>query len=197
MLVGDNLASFIPEACDTFQKYLRYTEEHPSDSFVRRIVVTSEGRELAGLSAEVRQVVCLREFAHVFYGVEDSGLSEDALRWMCERGKEGTGKTLSETLKALFFSESAVTKCVLRVFDERRGAEREAVLWLVKHVSYKGSYLECVVKQEGVYVGNFRSAYVTGAVEWLDESLVHAGERRDAIREADVSRSDADIHCQT
>ncbi len=193
MLVGDNLASFIPEACDTFQKYLRYTEEHPSDSFVRRIVVTSEGRELAGLSAEVRQVVCLRDFAHVFYGVEDSGLSEDALRWMCERGKEGTGKKLSETLKELFFSESAVTKCVLRVFDERRGAEREAVLWLVKHIAYKGSYLECVVKQEGVYVGNFRSAYVTGAVEWLDESLVHAGERRDAIREADVSRSDADI----
>lgn len=193
MLVGDDLASFIPEACDTFQKYLRYTEEHPSDSFVRRIVVASEGRELAGLSAEVRQVVCLRDFALVFYCVEDAGLSEDALRWMCERGKEGSGKTLSETLKTLFFPESGVTKCVLRVFDERRGAEREAVLWLVKHVACKGSYLECVVRQEGVHVGNFRSAYVTGAVEWLDESLVYADERRDAIREANVSRSDADI----
>lgn len=193
MLVGDNLASFIPEACDTFQKYLRYTEEHPSDSFVRRIVVTSEGRELAGLSAEVQQVVSLRDFARVFYGVEDLELSEDALRWMCERGKEGTGKTLSETLKTFFFSESAVTKCVLRVFDERRGAEREAVLWLVKHVAYKDSYLERVARQEGIHVGNFRSAYVTGAVEWLGESLVHADERRDAIWEADVSRSDADI----
>uniref|UniRef100_C6E126 BREX-4 system phosphatase PglZ n=1 Tax=Geobacter sp. (strain M21) TaxID=443144 RepID=C6E126_GEOSM len=193
MLVGDDLAPFVPDACDTFQKYLRYTEEQPSDSFIRRIVVTSEGRELAGLSAEVRQVVCLRDFARVFYGVEDLGLTEDALWWMCERGKEGAGKTLLDTLKALFFSGSGVTKCVLRVFDEQRGAEREALLWLVKHIAYKGSYLERVVRHEGVHVSNFRSAYVTGALEWLDESLVHAGERRDAIREADVSRSDADI----
>jgi hypothetical protein len=193
MLVGDDLASFIPEACDTFQKYLRYTEEHPNDSSARRIVVASEGRELAGLSAEVRQVVCLRDFARVFYDVEDAGLSEDALRWMCERGKEGEGKPLSVTLKALFFPEGGVAKRVLRVFDGRKGAEREAVLWLVKHVASKGSYLECVVKQERVHVGNFRSAYVTGAAEWLDESVVYADERRDAIREADVSRSDADI----
>ena len=193
MLVGDDLASFIPEACDTFQKYLRYTEEHPNDSSVRRIVVASEGRELAGLSAEVRQVVCLRDFARVFYDVEDAGLSEDALRWMCERGKEGAGKTLSETLKTLFFPEGGVAKRVLRVFDGRKGAEREAVLWLVKHVASKGSYLECVARQEGVLVGNFRSAYVTGAAEWLDESVVYASERRDAIQEADVRMSDADI----
>lgn len=193
MLVGDDLASFIPEACDTFQKYLRYTEEHPSDSSVRQIVVASEGRELAGLSAEVQQVVCLRDFARVFYNVKDAGLSEDALRWMCERGKEGVGKTLAETLKTLFFLEGGVEKRALRVFDGRKGAEREAILWLVTHVASKGSYLECVVRQEGVHVGNFRSAYVTGAAEWLDESVVYAGERRDAIREADVSRSDADI----
>ncbi|MHB8788481.1 MAG: BREX-4 system phosphatase PglZ [Desulfobulbaceae bacterium] len=193
MLVGDDLASYIPEACDTFQKYLRYTEEHPSDSSARRIVVTSEGRELAGLSAEVRQVVCLRDFARVFFDVEDAGLTEDALRWMCERGKEGAGKTLSETLKTLFFPEGEVAKRVLRVFDGRKGAEREAVLWLVKHVASNGSYLECVARQEGVLVGNFRSAYVTSAAEWLDESVAYANERRDAIQEADVRVSGADI----
>lgn len=199
MLVGDDLASFIPEECDTFQKYLHYTEEHPNDSSARRIVVASEGRKLAGLSAEVRQVVDLRDLASVFYDVQDAGLSEEALRWMCYRGKEGAGKTL-ETLKALFFPEGGVAKHVLRVFDGLKGAQREAVLWLVKHVASKGSYLECVVRQEGVHVGNFRSAYVTGAAECLDESVVYAGERRDAIRDADVSRSDADIrqfiaHC--
>ena len=193
MLVGNDLASFIPEACDKFQDYLRYTEEHPDDSSVRRIVVASEGRELAGLSAEVRQVVCLRDFARVFYDVEDAGLSEDALRWMCERGKDGAGKTLSETFKTVFFPEGGVAKRVLCVFDERKGAEREAVLWLVKHVASNGSYLEYVARQEGVLVGNFRSAYITGAAEWLDESVVYAGERRDAIREADVRMSDADI----
>lgn len=193
MLVGDDLASFIPEACDTFQKYLRYTEEHPNDSTVRRIVVTSEGRELAGLSTEVRQVVCLRDFARVFYGVVDAELSENALRWMCERGKECAGKTLSETLKTLFFPEGGVEKRVLRVFDGRKGMEREAVLWLFKHVASKGSYLECVVGQKAVLVGNFRSAYVTGAAEWLDQSVIYASERRDAIREADVRMSDADI----
>ena len=193
LLVGDDLASFIPEACDTFQKYLQYTEEHPNDSFARRIVVASEGRELAGISAEVRQVVCLRDFARVFYDVEDAGLSEDALQWMCERGKDGAGKTLLETLKALFFPDGGVTKHVLHVFDVRKGVEREALLWLLKDVTPKGSYLECVVRQEGVHVGNFRSAYVTGAAEWLDESVVYADERRDAVREADVSRSDADI----
>lgn len=193
MLVGDDLTSFIPEACDTFQRYLQYTEEHPNNSFARRIVVASEGRELAGLSAEVRQVVCLRDFARVFYDVEDAGLSEDALRWMCERGKEGAGKTLTVTLKALFFPEGEVVRRVLRVFDGRKGAEREAVLWLAKDVASKGSYLERVARQEAVVVGNFRSAYITGAAEWIDESVIYAGERRDAIREAGVSTSDADI----
>lgn len=193
MLVGDDLASFIPEACDTFQKYLRYTEEHPNDSSVRRIVVATEGRKLAGLRAEVRQVVCLRDFARVFYDVVDVGLSEDALRWMCERGKEGAGKKLSVTLKTLFFPEGGVAKRVLRVFDGRKDTEREAVLWLFKHVASKGSYLECVARQEGVLVGNFRSAYVTGAADFLDEAGVYVSERRDAIREADVIMSDADI----
>lgn len=193
MLVGEDLASFIPKACDTFQKYLRYTEEHPNDSFDRRIVIASEGRELAGISAEVRQVVCLRDFAHAFYDVVDAGLSEDALRWMCERGKEGAGKTLSVTLKTLFFPEGGVAKRVLRVFDGRKDTEREAVVWLLKHIASKGSYLECVARQEGVLVGNFRSAYVTGAADFLDEAGVYASERRDAIREADVRMSDADI----
>lgn len=193
MLVGDDLASFIPEACDTFQKYLRYSEEHPSDNSVRRIVVASEGRELAGLSAEVRQVVSLQDFARVFYGVEDAGLSDDALRWMCERGKEGAGKTLSETLKTLFFPEGGVAKRVLHVFDRHNGAEREALLWLVKQVSSNGSYLDCVVRQEGVFVDNFRTVYIMGAAECLDESMGYADERRDAIREADISRSDAAI----
>jgi len=200
MLVGVDLASFIPKGCNTFQKYLRYTEEHPSDSSVQQIVVASEGRELAGLSDEVRQVVCLRDLARVFYCIDNAELSEDALRWMCERGKEGAGKTL-ETLKALFFPEGGCAKGVLRVFDGCKGAaEREAVLWLVKHIASTGSYLECVVRQEGVNVDNFRSAYVTGAAEWLDESVAYAGERRDAIQEADVIRSDGDIrqfiaHC--
>ena len=193
MLVGADLASFIPEACDTFQKYLRYTEEHPDDSSVRRIVVASEGRELAGLSAEVRQIVCLRDFAQVFYDVDDLGLSEDALRWMCERAKEGADKKLSETIKTLFFPEGEVTKRVLRVFDTRKGAERETVLWLTRHVAPKGSYLKCVAGQEGVTVGNFRSAYVTGAAEWLDCAVVYAVERREAIQEADVKMSGADI----
>lgn len=192
-LVGDDLASFIPEACDTFQKYLRYTEEHPNDSAVRRIVVASEGRELPGLSAEVRQVVCLRDFTSMFYHVEDSGLSEEALRWLCERGKEGAEKTLSETLKTLFFSEGRVVKRVLCVFDTLKGVEREALLWLVRHIAPKGSYLECVAKQDGVVVGNFRFAYITGAAEYLDKAGEFADERRNAIQEADVSMSDAGI----
>ena len=196
MLVGDDLASLIPEACDTFQKYLRYTEEHPNDSSFRRIVVASEGRELAGLSAEVVQVVCLPDFARVFYGVEDAELSDDALRWMCAQGKDGAAKTLTEmlkTLKSLLFSEGEVEKHVLHAFDGRKGVEREAVLWLVKHVAFKGSYLECVARQEGILVDNFRSAYVTGAAEWLDESVFYAGERRDAILDAKVKMSGVDI----
>lgn len=192
-LVGDDLASFIPDVCDTFQKYLRYIEEHPNDSSVRRIVVASEGRELAGLNAEVQQVIRLRDFAHVFYDVEDAGLSEDALRWMCERGKEGAVKTLSETLKKLFFSEGNVAKRVLSVFDRHNGAKREAVLWLVKHVASKGSYIDCVSRQEGILVSNFRYAYVMSAAESLDESVVYAGERRDAIQDADVRKSDTYI----
>lgn len=192
-LVGDDLAPFIPDASDTFQKYLRYVEEHPNDSFARRIVVASEGRELAGLSAEVRQVVCLQDFASEFYNVEDAGLSKDALRWMCERGKEGAEKKLLETLKKLFFPEGGVAKRVLRVFDGRNSVECEALLWLLKNIASKGTYLECVVNQDEVDASNFRAAYVTGATEWLDKAEEFADERRDAIREADINRSDVGI----
>jgi hypothetical protein len=120
-------------------------------------------------------------------------LSEESLRWMCQRGKEGTGKILLENLKTLFFLEGGVAKHVLRVFDERKGTEREAALWLFKHIASRGSYLVRIARQEGVLVGNFRSAYVTGAGDFLDELIRYAGERRDAIREADVRMSDAEI----
>ncbi len=193
MLVGEDLSSFIPETCDTFQMYLRYTEEHPNDSSDRRIVVTSKGRELAGLSAEVQQVVSIRDFARLFHRVQDAGLTEDALSWMCAQGKEGAQITLLETLKKLFFTEGEVVKRVLRVFNERKGVECEAVLWLLKHISLKGSYLERVANQEDVLVDNFRSAYVTSAAEWLDESAAYACERRNAIKEADVKMSETDI----
>jgi hypothetical protein len=193
MLVGNDLGSFIPEVCDTFYRYLQYTEEHPNDNSVRRIVVASEGRELAGLSAAVRQVVCLHDFARVFYDVDDATLSDDALRWMCERGKEGAGKKLTETLKTRFFAEGKAAKHVLNVFDAHKDAEREAVFWLVKHVASQGSYLQCVAGQEGVTVGNFRAAYVTGAAEWLDDAAAYAIERRDAIREANEIMSGAEI----
>ncbi len=82
---------------------------------------------------------------------------------------------------------------MLRVFDARKGAEREAAFWLVKHVASQGSYLQCVAGQEGVTVGNFRAAYVTGAAEWLDDAVVYAIDRRDAIQEANVIMSGADI----
>lgn len=193
MLVGGDLAPLIPEVCDTFQKYLRYAEEHPGDSSVKRIVVASEGRQLAGLSAEVCQVVRLRDFAQIFHGVSDPALSEDALRWMCERGNESTGKTLPEVLKSLFFPEGAVARRALQVFDGRTGLEREAVLWLVNHVAPKGSYLNYVAGQQGVTLVNFRSAYVTGAAGCLDSAAAYAAERKQAISEAGAMLADADI----
>jgi len=193
MLVGDDLAYLIPEVCDTFQKYLRYTEEHPVDCSVRRIVAASQGRKLAGLSAAVQQVVCLQDFVRIFYGVQDPGLSDSVLRWMCERGKEDASNTLTETLKTLFFPDGAVAKRVLLVFERHKGAEREAVLWLVKQIAPKGSYLECIVRQQGVVVDNFRSAYVIGAVELIDHADVYAGERREALQEAGIKIFGVDI----
>lgn len=193
MLVEKKLSFLIPEICESFQKYLLFTEDHPGDSSARRIVVASDGQLLPGLSAEVRQIVCLRDFARIFHDVNDTDLSEDVLQWLCEHGKDGAGKTLSETVKELFFHGSSLVKAVLHVFDKCKGVEREAVLWLVKQVAPEGSYLECITKQEGVHVGNFRSAYVTGPAEVLDDSAIYASERMDAIREATVSRFDTDI----
>lgn len=194
MLVGEDLVPLIPDACETFRKYLRNTEENFSRSSVHRIVIASGGRTLAGLSVEVRQMVCLRDFAARFYGVKDTWLSDAALRWMCERGKKGVGKTLTEILKNIFFPENEILVQVLSVFDGRNGAEREALLWLIKRIATKRSYLEHVLSQEGVFVNNFRSAYVTGPAEWLGLSDLFALERRAAILKSDVKRSSADIY---
>lgn len=193
MLVGADLAAYIPKACDTFQKYLLHTEEHPHDSSVRRIVVASEGRELPGLSAEVRQILSLRDFARVFYDVDDAGLSEDALRWLCGRGKESTEERLSESLRRRFFPEGGIAKRVLQVFDSCNGAEREAAFWLFKQVAFKGGYLKYVTEKKGVAVVTFRSAYVAGAADCLDDATAYAAERRDAIREANAIASGVDI----
>lgn len=189
MLVGDDLVSFIPSECHTFQKYLKYTEEHPNDDSIRRIVVASEGKQLPGLNADVRQVVSLRDFVRVFYGIEDSELSKEALRRICELGKEHDGKTALEILKMLFFPKGGVTKSVLRVFDECKAIEQEMLFWLIKNIAPRKSYLEYIIKYEGVIADNFRSAYVTGAAQCLDAPEERAGERRDAIWEADVKMS--------
>lgn len=193
MLVGASLASLIPEGCDSFQQYLRYIEEHPSDTSARRIVIASEN-QLPGLSNEVQQLVNLRDFTRVFYGVEDKGLSEDALRWMCELAKrEGLGMAPAEIFKSLFFPEGKITNRVLCVLDKYRGIEREVILWLAKQIAPKGSYLEYILRQDGVFADNFRSAYITGAAECLDNSEEYASERKEAIMEASVKMSDADI----
>ena len=193
MLVGASLAPLIPEECDTFQSYLRYTEGGQNDGFVKRIVVTSEQR-LSGLNVEVQQLISLRDFARGIYGVEDEGLSEDALRWICSRAKkEAAGSTLPKMLKLLFFPEGELVKRVLCVFDEHVGIEREVAFWLIKQLAPKGKYLDYVLRQDGISVDNFRSAYVLCAAECLDSAREFADERRDAIREARVKISDADI----
>lgn len=193
MLLGDDLISFIPEECYSFQKYLQYTEEHPNDASFRRIVVASKGQKLPGLSAEVHQVVSLRDFAQVFYGIENIDLTEDTLQWICRKGTKNDGRTVIEKLKTMFFPKGGITKHVLRVFDERKDTEREAVFWLIRNVAPPKSYLERVVRYEGVVADNFRSAYVTCAAQCLDNSEEHSGERRDAILAANVKMSDAAI----
>lgn len=192
-LVGEDLVSLIPEECDTFQKYLRYTEEYPSDDFHRRIVVASDGHEIAGLSAEVEQVVSLRDFARIFYDVEEVGLSESALRWLCEQAKKGPEGTLLGTLQKLVFPEGEVKQFALSVFERSKGAEREAILWLFKQVAPNGSYLEHVASQKEVEVSTFRSAYAASAATCLDSSDLYAEERRDAIFNAGVRNYRADI----
>jgi len=193
MIVDDNLVTLIPDECDTFKSYIRYTEEHPFDSTIRRIVVTSEGRELAGLNSDVQQVVNLTDFARMFYDVVDATLSENTLRWMCEQGVVETGKSLVETLKNQFFPNSEIEKSVLQVFDKRKDFERESLLWLLRQVARKGSYLEYIVRQENVVTENFRSAYVIGAAKCLDNSNIYACERRDAILTANVIIFGSDI----
>jgi len=196
MLVGADLAAYIPEVCDTFQKYLRHTEEHPHDNSNRRIVVKSEGRELAGLSAEVRQIVNLRDFARVFYNVTDIGLSEDALRWLCEQGKKGAENNLLKILKKFFFPEGGVTKRILTVFDECIKTEKEALFWLVKHIALEGSYLyhiNRIMMQKEVSVFKFRSTYIMGDEDCLDSTAVFANERKIAIQEATAIKSEVDI----
>jgi hypothetical protein len=193
VIVGANLTSLIPGECYSFQQYLQHVEDHPNDDLVRRIVVASE-KKLPGLSAEVQQLINLQDFAHVIYGVNDIGLSENALRWMCELAqKEGLGITLSEIFKPLFFPEGKITSRVLCVFDKRHGIEREVVLWLIKQVTPKGSYLEYIIGKDEISSDNFRSAYITGAIECLDRYDEYATERKDAILDADIKMSDADI----
>lgn len=193
MLVDDKLTAFIPEACVTFQKYLRYTEEHPIDNSPKRIVVASGGREIAGLNTEVRQVVSLRDLGREFYGVDDESLAEYTLQWMCELGKCGAEKTLLETLMERFFPTGEILQRVLRVFNERKEPEAEAFLWLVKQIAPRNSYLEYIVKDDDVTVSNFRSAYVVKASKCLECHAVYAKERTAAISEAGINQCHTDI----
>jgi len=132
ILVGEKLVDYIPEECDTFQKYLRHVEDYPKSDSIRRIVVASE-KQLPGLNVEVRQLVTLVDFIYEIYAVDGAGLSENALRWMCELAKKNVaGKTMSEILKRSYFSERESTESILSVFDGHREVERESIFWMLK-----------------------------------------------------------------
>lgn len=183
MLVGQRWREFIPQHYDTFQSFLRTVEDQPNAHDHHRIAVASDRKQLAGIHAEVRQIMTLQEFAKEFYDVDDPSLSDDALNWIIEhRNVE------SET----YFSDGKITKEIIRKFDQCGEVEREVILWETRNYAPSGSYLEYVIGRNGLDVKCFRSAYIAAAQEVLDRTDWIA-ERQRAIEEAGVLQSDADI----
>jgi hypothetical protein len=194
VLVENNLAHFIPQACETFQKYLRFTEDHPGDGLNHRIVVASE-QPLPGLNVAVCQIMNIQDFAREFHGVDAGSLSDVALTWMCRLAKQGdTDKLLADILRGFFFPTGELTKYVLMAFDNHNAMDkRESLLWFLQYNAPKDSYLEYIVHQEGVSFDTFRSAYLTGASTCLGKSRQYAHERRMAVIESGVKNAEHDI----
>lgn len=192
LLVGDELRALLPKQFETIQSFLRNAEERPVSTEKIRIVVQSDGRRLAGVSANVRQVMNLRDFAHTFHGIDDAGLSEGALRWLLELAKANDEATLAESARRHYFPDGGLEKLVLRVFADRMGYEREAMLWVARTSARAGSYLEGVLRLQGVTPETFSSIYIAAGAAGAT-GTAGADERREAIRELGIERAEADI----
>ena len=192
LLVGGEWKAFLPQQFETIQSFLRNAEERPDSTGESRIVVQSDGRRLAGVSADVRQVMNLRDIAHTFHGIDDAGLSDGALRWLLELAKANDGATLAESARRHYFPDGGLEKFILRVFADRMGPEREAVLWVARASAKAGSYLEGVLRLQGVTPETFSSAYIAAGAAGA-AGTAGADERRKAIRELGVERAEADI----
>lgn len=186
VLVGDEWKEFLPQQTETFQSFLHQSEERAYAQGSIRIVVQSEGRRLAGVSAEVRQVTNLRDFADTFYRISEAWLSDEALKWLMRE------KQAERNIFATLFPNGQMEKCILRVFGDRTGTEREAVLWAARQIARAGSYLESIVREEAVTPTTFQSAYISSP-PMLSASVDFIDERRIAISELGTERAEADI----
>ena len=182
----------MPPQAETIQSFLRKVEDRPELAGVSQIVVQSDGRKLAGVSADVRQVMSLRDFAEAFYGVEDTGLSDRALEWLMEAGKAKGEVALSETARRHYFPDGGLEQAVLRVFVEAKDQEREVVLWVARTTAKVGSYLESVMRLSEAVPPTFLSAYIAGGVAGTP-GAVGVGERREAILQLGAERAEVDI----
>jgi len=192
LLVGSEWQVFLPSRGETIQAFLKNVEDRPDSMGDNRIVVESDGHRLAGVSADVRQVMDLRDFAQTFYGIFDPGLTDDAVRWLMQLGMAAEGTTLMESARQHYFPDGAMEKYILRVFADRMGPEREAVYWVAQTSARTGSYLEAVVKLNGVTAKTFLHSYIA-KVPVVEGGREKAEERRAAIRELGVERAEADI----
>jgi hypothetical protein len=160
LLVGSEWLAFLPSRSETIQAFLKGVEDRPNSMGDNRIVVESDGHRLAGVSADVRQVMDLRDFAQTFHGIDDPGLADDALRRLMQLGMGAEGATLMESARRHYFPYGELEKFILRVFADRIGPECEAVLWVAKSSARTGSYLEAVVKLSEAAPKTFLHAYI-------------------------------------
>lgn len=170
---------------ESFQAYLRKTEEQPDTCAGHKILVSFDGHQLAGLHAEIRQLMTARELADAFFDIRDPDLSDSAIEWMVNNGRA--------ELATFFKTQEDLTRHFLRVFDHTPDTEQEILLWVARQHAPPESYLAWVLHDTPrPEAADVRHRYVTAAAKLLDKTTWTI-ERHAAINQAGRARSTVDI----
>lgn len=198
ILVDNRWIDVQPPDCNSFRQYLETIDDFPSHADDKIVVALPDNdRKIAGLNDAVKQVHSLADCMRQFYGVEEN-LSDDVLQWILNTSRQLNAKNALAALRTVFYEDDfrdILQTAPKKIIDERDNVKRSALLWLLKHIVKKESYLHTVLSEPDMNSETFSEFYVTRtAIRLLKDknAELFAGERKAAIKEIG-ERANADI----
>lgn len=188
-LVDNEWIDVRPPDCNSFRQYLETIGDfppHADDGIV--VALPDNGRKIAGLNDAVKQVHSLADCMRQFYGV-DEHLPDAVLQWILDTSRQLNVKSALAALRNVFYDDDlrgVLQTAPKKVINECDNIKRSSLLWLLRRIVKKESYLYSVLAEPDMKGENFFEFYVSRtAIRLLKnkDAKQFADERKTALKE--------------